>query len=147
MHKATGCCSFFAGLVQTGYGSFIALGQTNQDWARDKGSNTREETMKARNEVNLPPSWRREVRPREAAAMIGCSQAFVYKLMKDGRFRKPGDCNAGTRGIRLIDRSGVEAFLCGQGSSRLFRCPRFNYRLPGPRLSICCTDYASASTS
>ena len=43
--------------------------------------------MKARNEVNPPPSWRRELRPREAAAMIGCSQAYIYKLMKDGRLR------------------------------------------------------------
>jgi predicted DNA-binding transcriptional regulator AlpA len=67
--------------------------------------------MKARNEVNLPPSWWREVRPREAAAMIGCSQAFVYKLMKDGRLRNRALVKQGTRGIRLIDQSDIETFL------------------------------------
>jgi excisionase family DNA binding protein len=74
--------------------------------------------MKARNQVDFPPSWRRELRPREAAAMIGCSQAFVYKLMKNGRFRNRALVTQGTRGIRLIDRSDVEAFLCGQGRLR-----------------------------
>jgi len=67
--------------------------------------------MKARSEIELPPSWRREVRPREAAAMIGCSQAFVYKLMKGGRLRSRVLVTQGTRGIRLIDRADVEAFL------------------------------------
>jgi len=67
--------------------------------------------MKARNEVNLLTSWRREVRPREAAAMIGCSQAFVYKLMKNGRLRNRALVTQGTRGIRLIRRADVEAFL------------------------------------
>jgi hypothetical protein len=64
--------------------------------------------MKARNEINPPPSWRRELRPREA---VGCSQAYIYKLMKDGRLHNRALVTQGKRGIRLIDRSDVESFL------------------------------------
>jgi hypothetical protein len=54
----------------------------------------------------------KEVRPKEAAARIGCSVGFIYALMSDGQLesrtiRRPGK----ERGIRLITLASVEKFL------------------------------------
>jgi hypothetical protein len=54
----------------------------------------------------------KEVRPKEAAAMIGCSVGFLYGLMADGQLenrtiRRPGK----ERGIRLITLASIEKFL------------------------------------
>jgi hypothetical protein len=69
--------------------------------------------MKA--QCDLPPTWRREVRPREAAALIGCSEALVYKLLKRGRLRSRSLVTQGSRGIRLIDRADIETLLSNRG--------------------------------
>jgi hypothetical protein len=55
---------------------------------------------------------RREVRPREAAAMIGCSVGFVYALMGDGQLDHRSITRRGKeRGIRLISVASIEKFL------------------------------------
>jgi hypothetical protein len=62
-------------------------------------------------DVNIP-HWRKEVRPREAATMLGVSTGMIYLLMREGKLRSRALVRNGfTRGIRLIRRSDVEA-LC-----------------------------------
>ena len=55
---------------------------------------------------------RREVRPKEAAAMIGCSVGYVYALMKDGQIISRALVRRGyERGIRLIAVDSIRQFL------------------------------------
>ena len=62
-------------------------------------------------DVNIP-HWRKELRPREAAAMLGVSIGMVYILMREEKLRSRTLVRNGyQRGIRLIRRSDVEA-LC-----------------------------------
>jgi hypothetical protein len=58
-------------------------------------------------------NWsKREVRPKEAAQMIGCSVGFVYALMKDGHLSSRVLLRRGYhRGIRLISVESIEKFL------------------------------------
>jgi hypothetical protein len=56
------------------------------------------------------PFWRQELRPREAAAILGVSTGMVYLLMREGKLRSRTLVRNGyQRGIRLIRRSDVEA--------------------------------------
>jgi hypothetical protein len=58
------------------------------------------------------PSWRKELRPKEAAAMLGFSTGLVYLLIREGKLRSRALVRDGCqRGIRLILRSDVEALL------------------------------------
>jgi hypothetical protein len=67
--------------------------------------------MKSVNPVNIP-SWRREVSPKEAAAIIGRSVGYVYALMGDGQLDSRTICRRGRqRGIRLISVASIEKFL------------------------------------
>jgi len=62
-------------------------------------------------EVNIP-HWRQELRPKEAAAMLGVSTGMIYLLIREGKLRSRALLRNGlTRGIRLIRRSDVEALL------------------------------------
>jgi hypothetical protein len=55
---------------------------------------------------------RREVRPKEAAALIGCSIGYVYALMNDGLLEHRAIKRRGKeRGIRLISRMSITRFL------------------------------------
>jgi hypothetical protein len=52
-------------------------------------------------DVNVP-HWRRELRPREAAAMLGLSIGMVYLLIREGKLRSRTLVRNGLqRGIRL----------------------------------------------
>jgi hypothetical protein len=67
--------------------------------------------MKLQNVINSPPP-RNEVRPKEAAAMIGCSVGFIYQLMHDGHLVSRTITRRNKeRGIRLIAVSSIEKFL------------------------------------
>jgi len=58
------------------------------------------------------PHWRQELRPKEAAAMLGVSTGLVYLLIREGKLRSRALVRNGlVRGIRLIRRSDVEALL------------------------------------
>jgi Helix-turn-helix domain len=66
--------------------------------------------MKLQNVMNSPP--RREVRPKQAAEMIGCSVGFIYQLMNDGQLAHRSITRRGKeRGIRLISVASIEKFL------------------------------------
>jgi hypothetical protein len=59
-----------------------------------------------------PPEWKREVRPKEAAAMIGCSVGYVYSLMKENQLTSRALVRRGyERGIRLISVESINKFL------------------------------------
>jgi hypothetical protein len=67
--------------------------------------------MKSSNSITSPPQ-RTEVRPKEAAAMIGCSVGFIYQLMHDGQLSSRSITRRNKeRGIRLIAVSSIEKFL------------------------------------
>jgi hypothetical protein len=54
----------------------------------------------------------KEVRPKEAAQMIGCSVGFVYSLMKQGQLQHRAIVRRGyERGIRLISVESINRFL------------------------------------
>jgi hypothetical protein len=58
------------------------------------------------------PTWKTEIRPKEAAAMIGCSVGYVYTLMKDGQISSRALVRRGyERGIRLIAVDSIRKFL------------------------------------
>jgi hypothetical protein len=60
----------------------------------------------------FPIGARIEVRPKEAAARIGCSVGFIYALMDDGVLEHRAIKRKGKeRGIRLIKISSIEKFL------------------------------------
>jgi excisionase family DNA binding protein len=66
--------------------------------------------MKVFESGNTPA--RREIRPKEAAARIGCSIGYVYALMKEGQLEHRAVVRRGReRGLRLITLSSVEKFL------------------------------------
>src|SRR6516165_4660541 len=66
---------------------------------------------KVRVDVEIP-RWRQELRPKEAAAMLGFSTGLVYLLIREGKLRSRALVRNGCqRGIRLIRRSDVEALL------------------------------------
>ena len=68
------------------------------------------ELMKLSEGQSTPP--RLEVRPKEAAARIGCSIGYVYALMKEGQLEHRAVVRRGReRGLRLITLSSVEKFL------------------------------------
>jgi excisionase family DNA binding protein len=68
-------------------------------------------------EVNIP-HWRQELRPREAAAMLGVSTGMVYLLIREGKLRSRALVRNGyQRGIRLIRRTDVEA-LCSPAQNQ-----------------------------
>ena len=69
---------------------------------------------KVRVDVEIP-RWRQELRPKEAAAMLGFSTGLVYLLIREGKLRSRALVRNGCqRGIRLIRRSDVEALLAPQ---------------------------------
>jgi hypothetical protein len=71
----------------------------------------------ARSFANIP-HWRQEVRPREAAAMLGVSTGMIYLLIREGKLRSRALARNGyQRGIRLIRGSDVEA-LCSPAQSQ-----------------------------
>jgi hypothetical protein len=54
----------------------------------------------------------KEVRPKEAAQMIGCSVGFVYSLMNQGHLQHRAIIRRGyERGIRLISVESINRFL------------------------------------
>jgi hypothetical protein len=58
------------------------------------------------------PAWKREVRPKEAAQIIGCSVGYVYSLLNDGILEGRKLTRRGyERGIRLISVASIEKFL------------------------------------
>jgi excisionase family DNA binding protein len=64
------------------------------------------------------PHWRQELRPREAAAMLGVSIGMVYLLIREGKLRSRALVRNGyQRGIRLIRRTDVEA-LCSPAQNQ-----------------------------
>jgi hypothetical protein len=57
-------------------------------------------------------SARAEVRPREAASMIGCSVGYVYALLKDQTLSSRTIIRRNySRGIRLITVRSIQDFL------------------------------------
>ena len=74
--------------------------------------------MKPIQRTNIP-GWRHEVRPKEAAAIIGCSVGFVYALMKDGQIESRALLRRGyQRGIRLIDVASIKRFLAQENGTQ-----------------------------
>lgn len=67
--------------------------------------------------VSSPP--RKEVRPREAAEMIGSSVGYVYALMAEGQLVHRSVVRRGReRGMRWITIASIEKFLAqGTGVS------------------------------
>jgi hypothetical protein len=58
------------------------------------------------------PACKREVRPKEAAQIIGCSVGYVYSLMNDGQLESRKLTRRGyERGIRLVSVASIEKFL------------------------------------
>jgi hypothetical protein len=58
------------------------------------------------------PAWKREVRPKVAAQMIGCSVGYVYSLMNDGQLESRKLTRRGyERGIRLVSIASIEKYL------------------------------------
>ncbi|MBV8224577.1 MAG: helix-turn-helix domain-containing protein [Verrucomicrobia bacterium] len=54
----------------------------------------------------------KEVRPKEAAEMIGCSVGLVYSLMNQGQLQHRAIVRRGyERGIRLISVESINRFL------------------------------------
>jgi hypothetical protein len=54
----------------------------------------------------------KEVRPKEAALMIGCSVGLVYSLMNQGQLQHRAIVRRGyERGIRLISVESINRFL------------------------------------
>jgi hypothetical protein len=61
---------------------------------------------------------RREIRPKEAAALIGCSVGFIYQLMADGQLENRSITRRGKeRGIRLVSVSSIEKFLAQEATA------------------------------
>ena len=64
------------------------------------------------------PAWKHEVRPKEAAQMIGCSVGFVYALMKDGQLNSRALLRRRyERGILLISVESINRFLSQESSA------------------------------
>jgi hypothetical protein len=58
------------------------------------------------------PHWQKEIRPKQAAQIIGCSVGYVYALMKDGQLTSRALLRRGyERGIRLISTESIRKFL------------------------------------
>jgi hypothetical protein len=58
------------------------------------------------------PAWKREVRPKVAAQMLGCSVGYVYSLMNDGTLQSRKLTRRGyERGIRLVSVASIEKYL------------------------------------
>ncbi len=69
-------------------------------------------SVKAIKNSQLPV--RSEVRPRQAAEMIGCSVGYVYALMADGQLKSRSLTRRNKeRGIRFVSVASIEAFLKG----------------------------------
>jgi hypothetical protein len=85
-------------------------------------------------DVNIP-HWRQELRPREAAAMLGVSTGMVYLLMREGKLRSRTLVRNGyQRGIRLIRRRDVEA-LCSPAGQQEQPSPQTRRRKKEPQLA------------
>jgi hypothetical protein len=66
--------------------------------------------MNSKNLISFPP--RREVRPKQAAEMLGCSVGYVYALMAEGLLEHRAITRRGReRGIRLITLVSIQKFL------------------------------------
>jgi hypothetical protein len=86
----------------------------------------------ASDDVNIP-HWRQELRPKEAAAMLGVSTGMVYLLMREGKLRSRTLVRNGfTRGIRLIRRSDIEA-LCSPAGRQEQPTPQTRRRKTEPQ--------------
>jgi hypothetical protein len=60
----------------------------------------------------VEPTIQKEVRPKEAAARIGCSIPYIYHLMHGGELEHRTIRRRGLeRGIRLISAASVERYL------------------------------------
>ena len=95
------------------------------------------------------PHWRQELRPREAAAMLGVSIGMVYLLIREGKLRSRALVRNGyRRGIRLIRRSDVEA-LCSPAQNQEHPTPQTRQRkkesqLTSPLVGIVASEPARA---
>jgi hypothetical protein len=67
--------------------------------------------------MSLAQAVEKEVRPKEAAARIGCSIPYIYHLMHGGELEHRTIRRRGLeRGIRLISAASVERYLAQRES-------------------------------
>jgi hypothetical protein len=78
----------------------------------------------------------REVRPKMAAAMLGCSTGQVYSYLRDGLLESRSLLRRGyERGIRLISVASIRRLLEGQALPPEHKQPPRHSRNKGDRLT------------